>query len=116
MAMGGGGLLGSPQYEFWVTTEGIDEPCDHNNHIIAAQLSHSLIMDIPNDVTWWRSQWVVCKDLHRMSFGSCDHNTQIIAAQLSHSLIMDIPNDVTWWRSQWVVCKDLHSMSFGSPS
>eukprot|EP00956_Cyclotella_meneghiniana_P008258 scaffold11011_cov25-Cyclotella_meneghiniana.AAC.1 len=47
----------------------ISELWDHNTQIIAAQLSHSLIMDIPDAVTWWRWQWVVCKDLKSTSFG-----------------------------------------------
>eukprot|EP00956_Cyclotella_meneghiniana_P013562 scaffold19661_cov25-Cyclotella_meneghiniana.AAC.1 len=48
--------------------EGMNE---HAAQTIAPQLSRSLIMDdIMNDVTRWRWQWVSCKGLHSMSFGS----------------------------------------------
>eukprot|EP00956_Cyclotella_meneghiniana_P035093 scaffold111179_cov64-Cyclotella_meneghiniana.AAC.9 len=46
------------------------EPWDHTAQTIAAQLSCSLIMDMVNDVTRWRWQWVSCKGLQSMSFGS----------------------------------------------
>eukprot|EP00956_Cyclotella_meneghiniana_P035091 scaffold111179_cov64-Cyclotella_meneghiniana.AAC.7 len=77
-------------------------------------------MDMVNDVTRWRWQWVSCKGLHSMSFGSpggepWEHAAQTIAAQLSRSLVMDMVNDVTRWRWQWVSLKGLRSMSFGSP-
>ena len=48
----------------------ISEHWGHTTQTIAAQLSHSLIMDIPNDVTWWRWQSVVCKYLQQLTFGS----------------------------------------------
>ena len=52
----------------------IGESLDNNKETIAAQLSYSLIMDIPNDVTVFRWQLVVCKDLWSVCFGSLRGN------------------------------------------